>query len=286
MIVQRHIGRIARGFASRSNHLVTCRRYSAPPGQTTEEPEFAVSPRWLSDTKTRIGKCITFGMSGPLVDEAGKVLQVLGTDWRNLVAGSEGFLTDKDRAGLHRQSIVWGEQDSMGHVNNVMYVRFAESGRCNWARNIGQYWDPRHRTAWEDLLTNRGIGLILKSITVDFKFPMTWPDRISVYHKLRSRPDESTQSMVLDVMILSEGKQRPAARCLEDVVVYDYKLGKKGRLETFMLEQFKRIFDLQENAKAENLAKIRSIEKQVRRLEIESWDRPDAKEDFGSAAAG
>lgn len=91
--------------------------------------------------------------------------------------------------------------------------------------------------------------------------------------------------MVLDVMILSEGKQRPAARCLEDVVVYDYKLGKKGQLADFMLQQFKEIYDLQEAAKAENLAKIQSIERQVRRLETESWDRPDAKEDFGSAAA-
>jgi len=222
-------------------------------------------------------------MPASLVALAGETLQVLGRDWRNLVAGSEGYLTEKERAGLHRQAIVWGEQDSMGHVNNVMYVRFAESGRCNWTRNIGQYFDPRHKSSWEDLLTNRGIGLILKSITVDFKFPMTWPDRISVYHKLRSRPDHDTVSMVLDVMILSEGKQRPAARCLEDVVVYDYKLGKKSHLEPFMLAQFKHIFDLQEAAKAENLAKIQAIEDQVRFLETQSWDRPDAKEDLGSA---
>ncbi|KAK5055962.1 hypothetical protein LTR84_012512 [Exophiala bonariae] len=285
MIIQRRIGHIARRLTSTTNDAVTIRQYSAAAVPKTEEPKTPVSPRWLSDTKTRIGKCITFGLPAPLVDEAGKILRVLGTDWRNLVAGSEGYLTDKERAGLHRQSIVWGEQDSMGHVNNVMYVRFAESGRCNWTRNIGQYFDPRHKTAWEELLTNRGIGLILKSITVDFKFPMTWPDRISVYHKLRSRPDESTQSMVLDVMILSEGKQRPAARCLEDVVVYDYKVGKKSRLEPFMLAKFKEIYDLQEAAKTENLEKIQSIEQQVRRLETESWDRPDAKEDFGSAAA-
>jgi len=222
-------------------------------------------------------------MPASLVALAGETLQVHGRDWRNLVAGSEGYLTEKERAGLHRQAVVWGEQDSMGHVNNVMYVRFAESGRCNWTRNIGQYFDPRHKSSWEDLLTNRGIGLILKSITVDFKFPMTWPDRISVYHKLRSRPDHDTVSMVLDVMILSEGKQRPAARCLEDVVVYDYKLGKKSHLEPFMLAQFKHIFDLQEAAKAENLAKIQAIEDQVRFLETQSWDRPDAKEDLGSA---
>ncbi|KAJ9615683.1 hypothetical protein H2200_001759 [Cladophialophora chaetospira] len=221
-------------------------------------------------------------MSAKAVDEAGQLLEVLGRDWRALVAGSEGYLTSEKRAGVHRQNIVWGEQDSMGHVNNVMYVRFAESGRCNWVRNYSRHVDPGHKRQWEELLTNRSIGLILKSITVDFKFPMTWPDRISVYHKLRSRPDESTQSLVLDVLIMSEGKQRPAARCLEDVVVYDYKAGKKSTLEPFMLAQLKETFDLQEAAKKENLQKIRLIEDQLRSLETNSWDRLDAKEDFGT----
>lgn len=222
-------------------------------------------------------------MPGSLVDEAGQILRVLGRDWRELVAGSEGYLTDPKRAGLHRHNIVWGEQDSMGHVNNVMYVRYAESGRCNTMRNFAKYVDPLHRQKWEDMLTNRGIGLILKSITVDFKFPMTWPDRISVYHKLRTCPDEKTTSLILDVMILSENRQRPAARCLEDVVVYDYRLGRKSSMEPFMVEELKNTFELQEAAKRENHAKVVQLEKQVRELEKQSWDRPDAKEDFGSA---
>ncbi len=254
---------------------------SAPP--PTEEAKNAVSPRWLSDTKARIGRCMSFGLTPNLVDEAGKLLKVLGRDWRELVVGSEGYLTSEKRAGLHRQNIVWGEQDSMGHVNNVMYVRFAESGRCNWIRNYSRHIDPQHKQQWEELLSNRSIGLILKSITVDFKFPMTWPDRISVYHKLRSRPDEQTESLVLDVLIMSEVKQRPAARCLEDVVVYDYRAGKKTTFEPFMLEQLKQTFDLQEAAKTENRAKILQFEEQVRRIEKGSWDRPDAKEDLGNA---
>lgn len=263
--------------------LFPCRPYSSH-APSPQEPPSTISPRWLSDTKARVGKCISFGLNPEQVEEAGWIVSELGASWRDLVAGSEGFLTDPKRAGLHRQSIVWGEQDSMGHVNNVMYVRFAESGRCSWTRNYGQYHDPKHRDAWEALLTSKGIGLILKSITVDFKFPMTWPDKISVYHKLRSRPDESTQSLVLDVMILSEAKQRPAARCLEDVVVYDYRIAKKSSLEPFMLDQFKKTFDLQEQAKRDNLAKIRQIEEKVRKLEKASWDDPNAVEDLGSAA--
>ena len=222
-----------------------------------------------------------FGMKPELVAEAGTLLRSLAHDWRDLVAGSEGYLTGKGHAGLDRQAIVWGEQDSMGHVNNVMYVRYAESGRCNWTRNIGKYFDTQNKKLWEEILTSRTVGLILKSITVDFKFPMTWPDKISVYHKIRDRPTETTESLVLDVMILSEVKQRPSARCLEDVVVYDYKKGRKSALPPFMLEQFAKTFELQEQAKTQNKEKVAHISDRVRWLEEQSWDRSDAKEALG-----
>ena len=73
----------------------------------------SLHPRWLSDVKERIGKCITFGMKPDQVDEAGQILQELARDWRSLVAGSEGFLVGKGRVGLQSQAVVWGEQDTM-----------------------------------------------------------------------------------------------------------------------------------------------------------------------------
>jgi hypothetical protein len=45
--------------------------------------------------------------------KAGEVLKVLGEEWKELVAGREGFLTDQKRAGLLRHRVVWGEMDSM-----------------------------------------------------------------------------------------------------------------------------------------------------------------------------
>lgn len=110
---------------------------------------------------------------------------------------------------------------------------------------------------------------------------MTWPDRISVYHKLRSRPTPSTDAMVLDVMILSEVRQRPAARCLEDCVVYNYRTARKASLPPWMLDQFEKTFDLQEVAKRENGAKIEGLLGRVEALEKKTWDRPDAIEQFG-----
>lgn len=66
--------------------------------------------------------------------------------------------------------MVWGEMDSMGHVNNVMYVRYAESARVNWSQNMALHRDPANKEKWKELMTPKSIGLILKSIKVDYKF--------------------------------------------------------------------------------------------------------------------
>jgi len=80
---------------------------------TTEPATEKLSPRWLADVKQRLGKCMTFGMQSEQVARAGAVLDTVARDWRELVAGSEGFLTSEDRRGFYRHAVVWGEMDSM-----------------------------------------------------------------------------------------------------------------------------------------------------------------------------
>ena len=101
---------------------------------------------------------------------------------------------------------------SQNHVNNVTYIRYAESARINWAYNYAIHHDPLNRAFWSELWTPRGDGLILRSMKTDYKFPMTWPDKISVFHKLRYLPKPEDTSFVLDVVILSEGQRRVSGR--------------------------------------------------------------------------
>lgn len=110
---------------------------------------------------------------------------------------------------------------------------------------------------------------------------MAWPDKVSVFHKLRKIPKEGESSFVLDAMILSEREQRPAARCLEDIVVYDYRVGKKIALRPFMLDGFETIYREQEEAREKNTRRVLQILDDVRQMEKDSWDRADAKEDLG-----
>lgn len=81
--------------------------------QPSPPPTKPNNSRFLSTVKSRIGKCILFGLSTPQTQKAGTVLKVLGEEWRELVAGREGFLCAPKRAGLSRQKVVWGEMDCM-----------------------------------------------------------------------------------------------------------------------------------------------------------------------------
>lgn len=98
---------------------ISSRRLRSTTTATTSAPATAsLSPRWLSDVKQRIGKCLTFGADEQQTKKAGLVLSDVSRDWRELLAGSEGYLTDAKRRGIYRQEIVWGDQDSMGASGN------------------------------------------------------------------------------------------------------------------------------------------------------------------------
>ena len=90
----------------RFNGLALFARFSSTNPRATSN---SLPPRWLSELKARIGKCLSFGLRPAQIDEAGRVLRVVARDWRELLAASEGFLVGRGRAGLEGQEVVWGE---------------------------------------------------------------------------------------------------------------------------------------------------------------------------------
>ena len=52
----------------------------------------------------------------------------------------------------------------------MLYNRYAETGRVEWAMKYAKYIDPAHAETWRELVTPKSIGLILKKITTEFKF--------------------------------------------------------------------------------------------------------------------
>lgn len=108
---------------------------------------------------------------------------------------------------------------------------------------------------------------------------------MTVYHRLGTEPTSETDSFHLDVVILSERHRRPAARLVEDIVVYDYRKGRKTPLPSYMVHAFRETWRLQEAAKVENASRVSELLQRVRDLETQTWDRSDAVEDMGSGVS-
>ncbi|KAL7914056.1 Thioesterase/thiol ester dehydrase-isomerase [Trichoderma velutinum] len=243
----------------------TARLRAATPPPASENG--AINPRWLSDLQKRLQKSLSLKIAPKQVDEVRERLAYLDKNWLELSAGREGFLADPERRGLDRHMVQWGDMDMMGHVNNVIYNRLAESGRVNWTRNLAQFSDPKYQQEWFDLMSPKSIGLILASIRTDFKFPMTFPDRVTVLHKLVTKPDNSSDRFYLEAVMYSEQQRRPAAKCFEDIVVYDYKAAKKAPLKPFMVNELQATYDLQEQRKKEAEKKVAELHAFVQQVE-------------------
>jgi len=120
-------------------------------------------------------------------------------------------------------------------------------------------------------------------INTNYLQPLQFPDRVTVLHKLRDKPLPSTDNFVLDGLILSELHQRPTARSVEEIVVYDYKKAAKTPLKPFMVEALTRIWDEQEEAIRTSNRRVAKLLERVERLEKGTWDKEGAVEKIGAS---
>lgn len=96
---------------------------------------------------------------------------------------------------------------------------------------------------------------------------MTFPDRVTVLHKLVTKPDYSSDRFYLEAVMYSEQQRRPAAKCFEDIVVYDYRAAKKAPLKPFMVDELQATYDLQEQKKKEAEKKVAELQAFVQQVE-------------------
>ena|SRR6266545_4635568 len=107
--------------------------------------------------------------------------------------------------------LLWGDQDAFGHVNNVVYLRWAETARVEYLRRAG---------LWPELPPEK-LGPILASIKCDFKLPLTHPDQVQVGTRI-SRVGNS--SMRMDHRIVSQAAGAVAAEVESTLVLLDYSV--------------------------------------------------------------
>ncbi len=113
--------------------------------------------------------------------------------------------------------VAWGEMDSMGHVNNIVYFRYFESARLAYFERVG-FLDEMNRS---------GIGPILATTRCRFRKPLTYPDRIRVG---ATAHDLQEDRFTMLYCIESEALGAIAADGEGLIVAYDYNEKRKSPL--------------------------------------------------------
>ncbi|CAH0999689.1 hypothetical protein LEM8419_00989 [Neolewinella maritima] len=120
------------------------------------------------------------------------------------------MLTLEDFTHLHDFPVLWGDMDSANHVNNLVYLRWAESVRVVYFEAIGVdiSFGPEG-----------GTGGILAWQDCKYTFPMTYPDTARV----GARTIEVLEDrFIMQTAIFSQRHGRLAAVTKQAIVPYDY----------------------------------------------------------------
>ncbi|NJB87579.1 acyl-CoA thioester hydrolase [Lewinella marina] len=136
-------------------------------------------------------------------------------------------ITQHDFPTLHRFPVHWGDMDSAQHVNNLVYLRWAETARVLYFKAMG----VNTRFAPGDT------GAILAYQDCKYTFPMTYPDTALVgVRTVEVNEDRFT----LETAIFSEHHNRLAAITRQVIVPYDYGALRKAPMPDAWREGIRR----------------------------------------------
>lgn len=128
--------------------------------------------------------------------------------------------------------VAWGEMDSMGHVNNIVYFRYFESARI-------AYFE---KTNLINHMIATGIGPILGEISCKFRIPLSYPDKVLVGAKVVGIEEDR---FVMNHLVYSIKHSKVAAEGDGVIVTFNYRDGKKVNVPEVVKQG---ILDLEKSA--------------------------------------
>ncbi|KAJ1659723.1 hypothetical protein IWQ61_001247 [Dispira simplex] len=112
--------------------------------------------------------------------------------------------------------VQWGVQDAFGHLNNVAYFRFAESGRWDCLVRLGQFMDAEK---FKSFLYGMGVGPIVKQVSCKYKQVVEYPDTLTVGTRFTTRGKDR---VMMETIMVSHKTRKLAAVSQCEMVIYDY----------------------------------------------------------------
>lgn len=122
----------------------------------------------------------------------------------------------------------WGEMDAAGHVNNLIYLKWFESVRCDYFLELGQ----------EVIFNDQGPGFILARQDCKYLFPVTHPDTVVVGVKI---DDIGQDRFSMHCRIWSKRHDRLVAIANAVVVTFDYHRRAKVDIPQGLRERIERM---------------------------------------------
>ena len=122
--------------------------------------------------------------------------------------------------------VLWGDMDSFGHVNNIIYPKWCETSRVEMFCKI---WDL-NGLSMQQILEGEGIGPILANFNMNFRIPVVFPDIIFVETRIKSI---GNTSFGIQHQITSKNNGSKIVFDADSVVVMvNYKTGDKVKIDS------------------------------------------------------
>ena len=112
-------------------------------------------------------------------------------------------------------SVLWGDMDGFGHVNNIIYLKWCETSRIELFRKIWNYKIGN----MEEILEKGGIGPILANFNMNYKHPVKYPDEVKIITFLTNI---GNSSMGIGHQLFSQAEDKLVAEADSVVVMVNY----------------------------------------------------------------
>lgn len=103
--------------------------------------------------------------------------------------------------------------DALGHVNNANHFTYIESARVNYFNDV----------SGEEVMWSKK-GIIVAKAVIDFKMPLLFKDKVSVYTKC-SRIGNKSFDLAYKIIKEENGKEIVLAEASTVLVCFDYEKG-------------------------------------------------------------
>ncbi len=124
-----------------------------------------------------------------------------------------------------QQKVAWGDMDAFGHVNNVVYARYFETGRASYFEDMG---------LWESPQKPMEGGPVLTHLEMDYRKQVRFPETIEISLKLDSVKNRSFS------IVCSMWNQ--AGECVltgrAELLWFNFSTGKPGAIPNVYKEHF------------------------------------------------